>query len=314
MTVKIPARPGPRQDDGFFGPGSLTWEIQGHPMTLLVGAVNAAMYTALSSEVSQAVVDHSKQFTDPYARAQETAYWVVASAFADTAEATRAGKWVQGVHRPVAGRDPVSNTDYSPSRPDLALAGHCLIMDGNIRAFQAYGRKLSDAEIARYWREGLIIARLLGIDTESPVSFNGAAAVPFPQSYEQWLPIYDTAIAPRLNLSAAARKIIDSTESGFFVPWWGRPAYTAAYSATIEATVAVMRPEARAILGKPRSAWQAAAARTAGRQFGRLLDVPAARDGLERGLLGPRCHELLTEARAIQRRRRAAMPTDVGAA
>jgi uncharacterized protein (DUF2236 family) len=302
MSVKIPARPGPRQDAGFFGPGSMTWEIQSHPMVLLAGLANGAIYTALSSEVSQSVVDHSKQFTDPYARLQETSYWVIASSFADRAEATRAGHWLKGVHKPVKGPDPVSNTEYSPHRADLALAGHCLIFDGNIRIFQAYGRKLSDAEIDQYWQEGLVAARLMGIDTETPVSFNGSTPVPFPQTYAEWLPIYDAYIAPRLNLSAAARKIIDSTGSAFFVPWWGRPLFKVGYWSVLEATVAVMDPNARAIFGRPRGTWRAASTVVAGRLLGRGLALPPVRNTIESSLFGSRSHELLSEARELRRK------------
>lgn len=75
-----PARPGPRKDEGYFGPGSITWESTG-TRSWRVSAIHGAAYTALSSETSQAVVDHSKQFTDPIGRATETAYWMVASVF-----------------------------------------------------------------------------------------------------------------------------------------------------------------------------------------------------------------------------------------
>lgn len=308
MTTKIPARPGPRQDDGFFGPDSVTWEISRHPIVTLVNAMNGAAYTALSSETSQAVVDHSKQFTDPIGRSKESVYWLITSVFGDKADATRAGKWVYGKHTPVKGNDPVSNTKYSPHRPDLALSGHCLIWDGSIRAYEAYVRKLSANEIDQFWREGLIAAQLMGIDTETAVSMFGSAPVPFPHTRAEWLDIYEKHIHPRLNLSSAARSIIDSTGSGFFAPRWARPGFKAAFWASNELMVAVMDPRARAIYGRPRSDLRAASTRAAGRPLARLLELPPVREGFERGLLGERCHELLTEARAIRRRRQNSMP------
>src|ERR1700733_1663902 len=104
----IPARRGPRRDDGFYGPGSLTWEVVAHPAMIVSGARNI-LYTALISEVAQSVNDHSTWFTDIVSRAQETAYWVYASVFGDTEEARRAGLWVQGKHAKVKGHDPVSH-------------------------------------------------------------------------------------------------------------------------------------------------------------------------------------------------------------
>ncbi|WP_100461186.1 oxygenase MpaB family protein [Mycobacteroides abscessus] len=284
--VKIPKSPGPRCDDGLFGPGSITWEVAGHPVVGLAGWRNA-IYTALSSGVSQAVVDHSKQMIDPWSRVRETAYWVYISVFSDTVEARRAGKWVEGMHRKSTGYDPVAGRDYSPFREDLAIAGHCLIWDSQLAAYETYVRVLSDAEREQYWQEGLRIPELLGIDPQI-----------MPQTYADWLRYLDSVIRPGLSYSIAGHKIYDFTVSATWVPFWGRPAVRLLFRLVDELTLATLGPIERTTYGKPRSPWRLALTRRAGVKIAALTARPALRNLIERAL-GARIHKVMSEARKI---------------
>jgi uncharacterized protein (DUF2236 family) len=286
--MTIPKRHTPRADNGLFGPSSLTWEVMGHPISV-IGASRSAVYTALGSAVAQAVCDHSIFFDDPLTRTQETAYWSYTSVFGDTEEARRAGKWVQGKHAKVVGYDPVSRSDYSPSRPDLAIAGHCLIWDSNLAAFETYVRRLSDSERDIYWREGFLAAQLLDIELST-----------LPQTWDQWRHYYQTHIAPALNYSAAGNRIIISTKAARFAPAWARPLVKAGVWLSQELTLATLSPTERQVFGNPRSAARTALTRQLGALLATLLNTPPLRHPLERSL-GGNAHELLTEARRIQR-------------
>ncbi|MEN4450122.1 oxygenase MpaB family protein [Mycobacterium sp. SM3041] len=286
--VKIPKRPGPRCDAGFFGPDTLTWEIVGHPVVGLAGWRNA-IYTALSSGVSQAVVDHSKQMVDPWSRVRETAYWVYVSVFGDTVEARRAGKWVEGLHRRSTGYDPAAGRDYSPLRKDLAIAGHCLIWDSQLAVYETYVRTLSDAEREQYWQEGLRVPELLGIDPQI-----------MPQTHADWLRYLDEVIRPGVSYSFAGHQIYEFTTSATWLPFWGRPAAKALFTLIDELTLATIGPIERTTYGKPRSAWRLALTRKAGGQIAALIAQPVVRNFVERAL-GERIHEVMTEARQISR-------------
>jgi uncharacterized protein (DUF2236 family) len=287
--VKIPKRPGPRCDQGFFGPESLAWEITGHPVVALAGWRNA-IYTALNSGVSQSVVDHSKQMVDPWSRVQETSYWVFVSVFGDTAEVRRAGKWVEGMHRQATGYDPVAGRDYSPFRPDLAIAGHCLIWDSQLAAYETYVRTLSDAEREQYWHEGLRIPELIGIDPQI-----------MPQTYADWLRYVDEVIRPGLSYSAAGHRIYDFTTSATWVPFWVRPAIRTLFTLIDELTLPTVGPIERTTYGKPRSDWRLALTRYAGHQIVAAAAHPIPRNLIERAL-GTRIHEIMNEARDISSR------------
>lgn len=291
--VKIPKRPGPRCDDGFFGPGTLAWEITGHPVVALAGWRNV-IYTALSSGVSQAVVDHSKHMFDPWSRIQETSYWVFVSVFGDTVEVRRAGKWVEGLHRGAKGYDPAAGRDYSPFREDLAIAGHGLIWDSQLAAYETYVRKLSPEEREQYWREGLRIPELIGIDPQL-----------IPQTYAEWQRHLNETIRPGLSYSTAGHRIYDFTTSAEWVPWWGRPQLRLLLTLMDELTLPTIGPVERTVYGKPRSAWRLALTRQVGTQLATLAGHPIPRNLIER-LLGARIHEFMEEARHIDRQHRAA--------
>lgn len=289
--VKIPKRPGPRCDDGIFGPDSLAWEINGNPVAAIGGWRNV-IYSALSSGVSQAVVDHSKQMVDPWSRVRETAYWMYVSVFGDSVEARRAGKWVEGLHRRATGYDPAAGRDYSPMRDDLAIAGHCLIWDSNLAAYETYVRPLSAIEREQYWQEGLRIPELLGIDPTI-----------MPQTYADWQRYLDEEIRPGLSYSIAGRRIYHFTTAATWSPFWCRSLVRMLFLLVDELTLATIGPIERTAYGKPRAAWRLALARIAGNRIAAFVALPVVRDRAERAL-GERIHELMNEAREISARQR----------
>ena len=256
---------------------------------MFVSNMRNVVYSALSSEVSQAVLDHSKQMSDPIGRARETSYWVYASVFADTQEAARAGKFVQGRHRKVKGHDPISRSEYSPSRPDLAVMAHCLIWESNLLAYETYVREFTAAERERYWQEGMIVAELLEIDVET-----------LPQTWEAWRSYYESEVRPRLNYSAAAQQVIAFTLRGSYLPIWARPLAKLVWKGGMELAFVTVGPVERSLMGGSDSKARTAVVHTAGRVGLRLATVPPIRDALERSF-GGRAHEFLSEGREIAR-------------
>lgn len=288
--MTIPTRKGPRRDDGLFGPNSVAWEVLGHPVSGIANA-RSAVYAALGSEVAKAVDDHSIVFDDFTRRAQQSTYWTFTSVFGDSAEAHRAGKWVDGKHAKVKGYDPVSDSEYYPYRRDLAIAGHGLIWESNLAAYETYVRRLTPQERETYWREGLIAAGLLNIDVET-----------IPPTWGRWEEYREREILPKLSYSPSTDRIMTYARSALFAPRWARPAMRPVMWAFEELTLATMPPVARRILGKPRSQSRISATRFVGRHIAALAALPPIRNAIERAN-GPDVPSLLTEARQITRSR-----------
>ncbi len=283
-----PPRPLERKDNGYFGPGSLTWEIMGHP-SAIIGAARNTVYSALIPEVSQALIEHGKTLYDPISRAEETAYALYSIAFGDTAEAQRAGRYTLGKHKHVNGTDPVTGSEYSPLREDLAVDAHGIIWESNMIAYETYVRQLSDIEREQYWREGFIQAELIGIDP----------AV-LPQTWAAWRQHLADAIRPRFCYSAAAEKVVSFRMGGSYVTPTLRPAVLANVHLVMELVLATVSAEERALFGRSRSGTRIAVTRRVGAVVLAASARPPLRDRVE-SVLGPRAHELLAESRRIQK-------------
>lgn len=295
----VPKRKGPRSDDGFFGPGSVTWTVLGHPVGLTIGNYWGGVYGLLYSEVAHAVRGTGAIGKDPRTRANESIYWVVTAAFGDTGEACRAGKFVLGRHSKVSGVDPVTGREYRPMRPDLAIAGHCLIWEGPLRAYETYVAELTDDERERYWREGLIAAELIGIDPAI-----------LPRTWTEWLDYRERELHPVMTYSIAADDIVRNAKAAAYAPAWSRPLIRASLRAVDELTYMAMPASERRLLGGSTFGPRVAATRAAGRVLARVIALPPVRDAIE-VMAGGNAHELMSEARRISRAARSRRPAPI---
>lgn len=306
----VPKRQGPRQDDGLFGPGSVAWEVIGHPV-LLIGALSSAMVSLLYSEVAQSINNTGVTRTDPLRRLEETTYFGYTAVFGDTAEARRAGKFVQGKHNKVRGHDPVSGNDINPTRPDIAIPGHAWTWLPPLWAYETYVRKLTPAERARYWREGFAWAELVGIDTSTTQYTHKGVTVSFPQTEDEWNEFYESYVAPRLTYSSATRTVFSDQRSAEFAPVWARPLVRAVLAVAEEFALASIEIDLpRELLGGTSSQLRLRATRLVGRVLATGMALPPVRDLVEKYGLRGNGHELLTEAREIQRRAGTATPPE----
>src|SRR4029077_10576129 len=89
-----------REDDGLFGPGSVTWRIMSSPV-MWVAAARALYLQALHPRVMRGTWQNT-DFTNPdeaWARLRRTTGFVVTRNFGTVAEAERAGRRVRKIHR-----------------------------------------------------------------------------------------------------------------------------------------------------------------------------------------------------------------------
>lgn len=287
LHAVYPPRRLPRVDDGFFGPDSITWTIHSHPVAL-VGLIRNTLYSALLSEVSQALVEHGKTLIDPIARGQETAYALYTMVFGDTAEATRAGQYTQGKHAKVKGHDPVSGTEYAPLRTDLAIAAHGIIWESYLIPYETYVAKLTDAEREQYWCEGFAQAELIGIEP----------AV-LPQTWQDWRSYFDAKVFPRLSYSAAANSVVSYRMGASYVDPIVRPIFLLEINTIMELLLATVGPVERALFGRPRSRLRIAATQFVGRQLLAVAGHPNVGDRIIGGF-SDRAAELIREAREMR--------------
>lgn len=182
---------------GFFGPGSVTWQVNRERVLLLSG-VSTILLQLAHPLVAAGVADHSQFDEAPIDRFQRTFDHVHAVIFGDTATAVEAALAIRAVHTRVTGtlEDEVgpfaADTRYTASDPDLLLWVHATLIDQALTAYETYVTTLPETEKAEYYQESKVFGGLLGL----PVDAYPDTLDAFSDYYERMLAT-DIAVGPR---------------------------------------------------------------------------------------------------------------------
>jgi uncharacterized protein (DUF2236 family) len=89
-------------DEGFFGPGSAVWAVNGALPTMVAG-IRALLIQTLHPGAMAGVHDHSRYREDPMGRLDGTVRWVLTTTFGDRDAATAASAFVSRIHTHITG-------------------------------------------------------------------------------------------------------------------------------------------------------------------------------------------------------------------
>jgi len=163
-TFTSPEDPG-REDQGLFGPGSVTWRIMSSRI-MWVAALRALYLQALHPRVIRATLQNAPGITQPvdgWARLRRTRKFIETRTFGTTAEAERAGRRVRNIHERLTGTDP-DGTRYRLDEPELLLWVHC----GEVASCADITRRsrlpFSAADLDAFVDEQRASAELIGLD------------------------------------------------------------------------------------------------------------------------------------------------------
>ena len=167
-----------RQDDGLFGPGSVTWRIM-NCRVMWVGIVRALYLQALHPRVMRGTLQNGGTLTEPidaWARLRRTRKFIETRTFGTTAEAERAVNRVRKIHEPLTGADP-DGTRYRVDAPELLLWVHCGEVASCVDVARRARLPFSAADLDAFVDEQRISAELIGADrTAAPASVAGLDA------------------------------------------------------------------------------------------------------------------------------------------
>lgn len=151
------------QDDGFFGPDSVTWRAYASPSSSL-GVAAAVLLQMIHPRVVRMIDQASNVRQDPAGRAAATGQYGVTITFGDKATAERAGEVLRRIHSHRQAVDPITGETYTPNEPDLLMWVHCTLVWAVMAACQRFGPVLTPAERDRFVHEQRESARLVGLD------------------------------------------------------------------------------------------------------------------------------------------------------
>jgi uncharacterized protein (DUF2236 family) len=158
-----PADPA-REDDGLFGPGSMTWRVMDHHVMWVAG-VRALYLQGLHPRVMRATWQNSS-FADPaeaWGRLFRTRMFIMTRTFGTTAEAERAGRRVRKIHESITGTEP-GGASYRIDEPDLLLWVHNAEVASIIDVARRSGLPFSGADLDTFTAEQRASAALVGLD------------------------------------------------------------------------------------------------------------------------------------------------------
>ena len=159
-------------DEGYFGPESAVWFVNGG-IPVIVAGVGALLMQTLHPGAMAGVHDHSRYASDPLGRLSGTVQWVVTTTFGSTETVQRESSRVSRLHDRVNGEYTPGSTPgaaRSYSAHDEALVGwvHVIFTDAFLRAHRTWGEPIPpgvDGESGedRYVREWAQAGRLMGM-------------------------------------------------------------------------------------------------------------------------------------------------------
>jgi uncharacterized protein (DUF2236 family) len=155
----VPEQP---SDDGFFGPGSVTWRTSSD-LSAPVAGLRALMLQALHPLAMAGVDQHSNWREDPVGRLAATSAYLATVSFGEKTAAERAAARVRRIHEHVRGTDTFTGRPYSATDPALLLWVHAALVDSYLAARQLFGTELPPAEADDYVGEMVVAAELVGV-------------------------------------------------------------------------------------------------------------------------------------------------------
>jgi uncharacterized protein (DUF2236 family) len=161
----VSAVPDHPQDDGFFGPASVTWRVAAD-LSAPVAGLRSLLMQALHPLAMAGVDQHSDWRRDPVGRLAATSAYEATVTYGDRASATQVAERVRAIHTRVRGVDPVTGRAYAAGDPALLLWVHAALVDSALAAGTLFGTPLAAADADAYVGEMRIAAELLGVPHE----------------------------------------------------------------------------------------------------------------------------------------------------
>lgn len=161
-----------RPEEGFFGPGTITWRVN-RENALLLSGVSAALLQLGHPMVAAGVSDHSDFDADPSGRFQRTFAIVDNVVFGDVETAIEASLTVRKIHSWVNGElvediGPFeAGATYDANRPELLLWVWATLVDQALVAYETYVDELTAAEREQYYQEGKVFGQLMGVPADA---------------------------------------------------------------------------------------------------------------------------------------------------
>jgi len=151
----------PKGEAALQHPSSMQWRVFKNPVALGVGGVAAVLMEFADARIRSGVWDHSTYKADPIGRSKRTGVAAMVGCYGPASAARRVIQGVTNMHAKVSGATPKGEA-YRALDVELldwvaATAGF-----GFLNAYDRFVAPVSEADKARFYRDGAAVARLYG--------------------------------------------------------------------------------------------------------------------------------------------------------
>ena len=179
-----------------FGPGSLTWRVNGEAVLLLGGG--RALLQVAHPGVAAGVAEFSNYREDPWRRLYRTLDTTLSIVFGDEETSNAASARLRRVHARVTGLDD-RGEPYRALDRDLLLWVHATLIDTSLTIYTRYVGRLSPGELERYYDEMKALGEAYSIPREA-----------MPADYDAFRRYWDTMLDGGLRVTATTRDVADA--------------------------------------------------------------------------------------------------------
>jgi uncharacterized protein (DUF2236 family) len=155
-----------KEDLGYFGPDSVSWQVD-REVTVLFGGARALLMQAAHPLVVAGVNQTGMYERNPWKRLQRTLVLTYAITFGTRAQAHAAADKINEVHARIHGVDPITGLRYDALDPHLLLYVHATLVDSALRYEELTIGALDDAGRQRFHEEQMLAAELVRIPKET---------------------------------------------------------------------------------------------------------------------------------------------------
>jgi uncharacterized protein (DUF2236 family) len=152
-------------DLGFFGPGSVSWQVH-REVTVLFGGARAVLMQAAHPLVIAGARETGFYERNPWKRLQRTLILTYTITFGTKAEALAAAERINDVHTRIKGVDPETGLPYDALDPELLLWVHACLVDSALLFEELTVGKLDGAGRQRFHEEQMLAAEMVKIPRE----------------------------------------------------------------------------------------------------------------------------------------------------
>jgi uncharacterized protein (DUF2236 family) len=159
---RLPGEPG----HGFFGPGSVTWQVN-RESAVFLGAGRAALLQLAHPWVAVALAQHSNLLNDAVGRFHSTFRVVYTMLFGTRGQAAQASKQLYRLHAGIRGELPNAGEHYEANEVAALRWVYSTLVESAVIAYEFVLPPLTLSERGQYYAESKRMAALFGISAEA---------------------------------------------------------------------------------------------------------------------------------------------------